>query len=236
VILPLVGGSWPLSFLVWAVPVALTALLLLFCTAHEPRQPDQKPVLWWPNWRDPQLWRLGLMQGANGAAFFGANSFIPDYLHATGRPELVGACLAAVNGGPLIASAAALLWASRLTRSAGPTIMGGLLVLVGLAGVLSGIPAAIVTGAAVLGFGCAIALILLIALPALLVERDEVHRLSAGMFMIGYTLSFLLPLLGGVAWDWSGYSAAAFLPVAVGGLAIPLVAARTRYDRAATAR
>jgi CP family cyanate transporter-like MFS transporter len=93
-----------------------------------------------------------------------------------------------------------------------------------------------VAGAAILGFGSAIALILLIALPPLLAERDEVHRLSAGMFMIGFTLSFVLPLLGGAAWDWSGYPAAAFLPVAIGGLLIPLTAARTQYERAATPR
>ncbi|HVM77568.1 MAG TPA: MFS transporter [Stellaceae bacterium] len=236
VILPVVGGSWPLALFVWAFPVAITALLIALFTPHERKRPDEKAVLWWPNWRDTQVWKLGLMQGANGAVFFGANSFIPDYLHAIGRGELVAACLAALNGGPLVASAAALLWASRLTRSAGPTIAGGFLILLGLVGVLSGIPVAMVAGAAILGFGSAIALILLIALPPLLVARDEVHRLSAGMFMIGFTLSFVLPLLGGAAWDWSGYPAAAFLPVAIGGLLIPLTAARTQYERAATPR
>ena len=30
-VLPLVGGSWPASFAVWAVPVAATALLLALC-------------------------------------------------------------------------------------------------------------------------------------------------------------------------------------------------------------
>jgi hypothetical protein len=49
------------------------------------------------------------------------------------------------------------------------------------------------------------------------------------MFMIGFTASFVLPLLGGVAWDATGYSAAAFLPVLIGGLIIPLISARMQF-------
>ena len=53
-------------------------------------------------------------------------------------------------------------------------------------------------------------LILTLALPPQLVPQSEVHRLSAGMFAIGYTLSCLVPPLGGALWDLTGTPAAAF--------------------------
>jgi len=47
-------------------------------------------------------------------------------------------------------------------------------------------------------------LILLVALPPLLVRPEETGRLSAGTFLVGYTLAFSVPMLGGVLADWSG--------------------------------
>jgi hypothetical protein len=44
------------------------------------------------------------------------------------------------------------------------------------------------------------------------------------MFAIGYTASFVLPLLGGAAWDATGIAASAFLPVALGAFMILLMA------------
>lgn len=235
-VLPLVGDSWPLSFVVWAIPVAATALLIGGFTPHVPAERNRRPILWWPDWRSPQMWKLGFMQGGNGAIFFGANSFIPDYLHAIGRADLVGACLSALNGGPILASVIVLLFAPRLAMKRAPMIATGALTLFGLAGVLTGIPAIMGIGAGVLGLSAGLALILLIALPPLLAERDDVHRLSAGMFMIGFTASFAVPLLGGAAWDVTGNSMAAFLPVALGGVMIPLIAATTSFEPATPER
>lgn len=46
VVLPLARGSWPLSFVVWAIPVAATAFLLAGLTPHVPIGSDRKAVLW----------------------------------------------------------------------------------------------------------------------------------------------------------------------------------------------
>jgi MFS transporter, CP family, cyanate transporter len=228
-VLPLVGGSWPLSFVVWGIPVAVTAFLIGGLTPHVPPGPNRKSVLWWPNWRNAEMWKLGLMQGGNGAIFFGANAFIPDYLHATGRGELVGICLSALNAGPILASILMLLFASRLARQRGPMMAAGALALLGLIGIFSSAPLIVVTGSAVLGFATGLALILLIALPPLLAGPNDAHRLSAGMFVIGFTASFVLPLLGGAAWDATGNSTAAFLPILIGALMILLISARMQF-------
>jgi CP family cyanate transporter-like MFS transporter len=223
-VLPLVGNSWELSFVVWAVPVLITALLIAGFTPHVPRSVDHKPALWWPDWRDPKTWELGLMQGGSGTIYFGANAFIPDYLHEIGRGELVGTCLTALNAGQLPASLIILLFARRLAGRKEPLIAVGLLTFAGLAGMFTTIPSVMTLGAAIIGFAPAFVLILTLALPPLLAPPEDVHRLSAGMFTIGYTVSFALPLLGGAAWDATGIAASAFLPVTIGAFTILLMA------------
>jgi CP family cyanate transporter-like MFS transporter len=58
-------------------------------------------------------------------------------------------------------------------------------------------------------------------LPVLLCAREDVARISAGMFMIGYGSAVVISILGGVLWDLTGVVAAAFLPIAVG--VVPLM-------------
>ena len=223
-VLPLVGNSWELSFAVWAVPVLVTALLIAGFTPNVPRTVEHGRALWWPDWRDPKTWEIGLLQGGCGTIYFGANAFIPDYLHASGQGELVGTCLSALNAGQLPASLVILLFARNLAGRKEPLVAVGLLTFVGLAGMFTTVPSMMALGAAFIGFASAFVLILTLALPPLLAVPDDVHRLSAGMFTIGYTASFILPLLGGAAWDATGIAASAFLPVALGGLTVLLMA------------
>ncbi len=58
-------------------------------------------------------------------------------------------------------------------------------------------------------------LISALALPPLMANPEHVHSLSAGMFAIGYTMSFVVPLIGGHVWDLTHRPAMAFIPVAV---------------------
>src|SRR5882672_7350259 len=82
-ILPLVGGSWRLAFVAWAVPCVAIALALI---AFAPRAaPPAITPKWWPDWRNGLVWKLGLMFGSVNAVYFSANAFIPDYLHYIGQ-------------------------------------------------------------------------------------------------------------------------------------------------------
>jgi CP family cyanate transporter-like MFS transporter len=227
-VLPLVGGSWPWSFVIWAVPVLVTALLVAWLTPHVPRDVGRPRARWWPDWRDVRTWELGLMQGGCASIYFGSNAFIPDFLHAAGRGELVGPCLSAINAGQVPASLVILAFASRLAGRKAPLIAVGLLTVVGLACLFAAEPWLVISGAALLGFSAGFVLILTLALPPLIAAADDVHRLSAGMFTVGYTASFVLPLLGGVAWDATGIAATAFLPVAIGGVAVLVMALALR--------
>jgi CP family cyanate transporter-like MFS transporter len=222
---------------VWAILPFGTALLI---GALRGRLPDALPdavpgseVLWLPDWRAADTWRLGLVLGGVGTVYFGTNAFIPDYVRAAGHSELIGPCLAVLNASQLPASAVALAFAGAMTGRRAPLLAVPIASAASLVLFLLVGPSFWVAGAGVVGFFTAFGLALTIAMPPLLVDDRDVHRLSAGMFAIGYGYSFLLPLVGGAAWDFSHIPAAAFLPVFAGaattmaaGIGLPREAVR----------
>src|SRR6266567_2005466 len=116
-LLPLLGNSWRESFLVWAVPVALIALIIMLLAPRPPASRQAKaPQRWWPDWSDPLIWRLGIALGSVNATYFTTNAFLPDYLHHVGRADLVSAALKALNVGQIPASFLLLVVAGRLER------------------------------------------------------------------------------------------------------------------------
>jgi CP family cyanate transporter-like MFS transporter len=188
------------------------------------------PQPWWPDWRRIQTWQLGLMVGGTGGLYFASNAFIPDYLHAVGRPDLVTAVLAALNLGQLPASFLLLVmprWFDDKAAIVAVQIVG----LVGAAILLIAGPWLSVIGAGVIGFCCAFTLIITLALPPRLAATADVHRLSAGMFAIGYTFSCLVPPLGGAIWDASGHPAAAFLAPAAAAAIVLIAVLSFRFPR-----
>jgi MFS transporter, CP family, cyanate transporter len=232
-VLPLVGGSWPQSFVLWAVPVIATAVLIALGTPHVPRDESAPPRRWWPDWRHPHTWQLGIVLGGGSALYFSCNAFIPDYLYAIGRPDLVNACLTALNAGQLPGSFIILIFARRLAGHRAPFIVTALAGLAGLAGLLTANPLVMIASAAVVGFAAAFVLILTLALPPLLAPTEDVHRLSAGMLAIGYTVTFLIPYVGGAIWDATDITATAFLAGAAGAVTIPSTAPRLQLREAA---
>ena len=223
-VLPLVGGSWPASFAAWSVPLAATALLVALLTPHGAAPVARVPARWWPDWKSPLVWQLGVLMGGTGGLYFSANAFIPDYLHAIGRPELVAACLGALNSAQLPASFLMLFLSRRLGISRAPFVAMPLFAVVGIAGLFAPADWLIVLGAGTMGFFGAFVLILTLALPPQLAPAGDVHRLSAGMFAVGYGLTCTIPLLGGAIWDATGIPASAFLAGAVSSAAVAAVA------------
>jgi CP family cyanate transporter-like MFS transporter len=217
-VLPLVGGSWEWSLAFWSAPVAVTALLVATMTPHAERALPARDYRWWPDWGGALP--LGLLLGGTGGLYFSANTFIPDYLHAIGQPALVGPCLTALNAGQLPASVVILAFSRQLTGSRIVFIVSPLVAFLGIAALLAASPTLIVAAAGLVGFCCGMQLILALAMPPLLAAPDDVHHLSAGMFAIGYFVSFLIPPLGGAVWDATHIPATSFI---AGALATALV-------------
>jgi CP family cyanate transporter-like MFS transporter len=232
---PALGGSWPLTLAFWSAPAFLAAGLLLLAIRNEPARGAGARRLWLPDFRDGRMWRAGLVMGFASAAYFGTNTFIPDFVRVTGHPGLKDAGLTALNGCQLAASFVILALGRRLVGARWPFLLAALLIVAGALGVVLTTGPWIVLWASVIGFASALALILTLALPPLLAAEADVPRLSAGIFLIMYASSFVGPLLGGAAWDATGRPAAPFLVLAAGGAAMIVLAAGTRLREHARA-
>jgi CP family cyanate transporter-like MFS transporter len=84
-----------------------------------------------------------------------------------------------------------------------------------------------------IGFCAASMLILTLALPPLLARQDDVHRLAAGMLALGYSITFIVPWLGGAVWDATHVTEAALLPGVAGALIVGTMASTFRLERTA---
>lgn len=230
-VLPLVAQSWRLDFLFWSTPVLLAAALLLLLAPRNRRPPlsaARPAARWWPDWKNPLTWLLGLTFGSNNALFYGINAFLPDYLASIGRADLIGAGLGWLSGSQFVASTLLLFTAERLQRRAWPYLVFGPGALAGVLGIVLGDGFWIVAAATVLGFSLAITFVVTLALPAVLSPPGDVHRVSAGMFTVAFGLAVIVPILCGALWDLSGRPWTAFLllllcPVTLTSLGVALV-------------
>lgn len=161
------------------------------------------------------------MQGGTGGLYFTANALIPDYLNAISRPELITAGLSALNLGQLPASLLLLMMERRFGVSKAAVVLAQFAGLLGIAALMTGLPLLSILGAGIIGFCSAFTLIVTLALPPQLVAASDVHRLSAGMFTIGYMWSCIVPLAGGAIWDVTRLPAAGFAaPAAAAAIVI----------------
>jgi CP family cyanate transporter-like MFS transporter len=223
-VLPLVG-TWQMGFVFWSAPVAIIALLvLLFAPRPGTANGSQTRRRWWPDWNNALIWRLGIMLGSVNATYFATNAFIPDYLRSTGEAEWTSAALSALNIGQIPASLILLAVAGRLERAVWPYILCGLLCVIAAFGIVFGSGIWIVAAASLQGFAAAAILVLVLALPPLLSPPDDVHRVTAAMFTISYSCAVIVPVISGLSWDLSGIPATAFLPIALCGFLLAILA------------
>ena len=182
------GGS---TSSLWAVPALLIAPVFLLLS---PKGDDHGTFankvggLWWPDFKDPLVWLLGLTFGSNNSPFFGTNAFLGDYLASQGKAGLLGPALGWLNGAQIVAPIILLLLANRLQRRAWPFLLFGPVLLAAFLGLIFGHSTVVIlVCAALIGFTTAITLTATLALPPLLSSPADLARTSAGMFTISYT-------------------------------------------------
>jgi CP family cyanate transporter-like MFS transporter len=224
-VFPLVGGSWQKGFVFWSVPVAIIAVMvILLAPPSTTNGSTLKRRRWWPDWGNALIWRLGIMLGTINAIYFATNAFIPDYMRSSGQSEWISAALTGLNTGQLPASFLLLAIASRLERKVWPYVVSGLLCVIATGGIVFGSGAWVVAAATLQGFAAAAILILVLALPPLLSPPDDVHRVTAAMFTISYSCAVIVPVVSGLAWDLTGIASSAFLPIALCGIMLVILA------------
>jgi CP family cyanate transporter-like MFS transporter len=224
VIMPAVGQSWRLALLWWSLPVLITALsFVAFAPAAASAAAETRFARsrWWPDWKNPLVWLLGITFGSNNAMFYGTNGFMPDFLTSIGRADLIGPVLGCMNGSQVVTSALLLLIAARLQGRVWPFVVFGLGPLLGILGILASTSgAALVLSGIVIGASLAVSFVITMVLALLLSPSDDVHRISAGMFTVSYSMALVLPVLCGALWDLTGLPWAAFVPIALCALTL----------------
>ena len=237
-VLPLVNNSWRLSLAVWSVPVLLTAILVIICTVAlggTKQAAISTNRKWWPDWRQPVIWRLGIILGSINAMYFAINGFLSDYMTAGGRADLISQSLGTLNFCQVPASFVMLGLAARLVKEPWAyRISGGVAVLC-VVGMMTMSGYWIVFWCGIFGFVTAVTLILVLALPSVLGAPDDVHRTSAGMFTISYSIAMVLSVLSGWLWDLTHLPVAALAPAALCGLVVVLLASTVRHTYQPTA-
>jgi len=209
-VLPLAHGDWRWALASWSVLVLLSAVAI---GAAAPARVGGGTVTshWWPDWRQGQAIRIGIVMGMASAAYFGANAFIPDFLDQTARHNLISPSLALLNGAQLLTAPAVALWPRLLTGRAGFVGSAAIMAAAQLGLVLTpGVGA--VVWAPVLGFSTALAFVVVLSLPPRVAPPGGVARMSAAIFTLQYATAFVIPLIAGALWDATGRALLAFLP------------------------
>jgi MFS transporter, CP family, cyanate transporter len=218
-------GDWRWALAFWSIFVFVSAIAIA-AAAPAARRRLAGPARWWPNWREGQSIRVGVVMGMASAVYFTANAYIPDFLDQTGRHQLVSPTLALLNGGQLLTAPVVALWDRLLTGRAGFLGSSALMVIAQLGIVLTP-GAGVLAWALLLGFAAALAFIVALSLPPRIAAAGDVPRMSAAMFTFQYATGFAIPLIAGTLWDATGTALLAFVPgvaaaAAMGWLALPL--------------
>ena len=221
VLMPLLDNSWRATLVAWSLPALLVAAAL-FLPKRDRAKPVRK-VAWLPDWHNPLTLRIGLLLGLSGSLFFGLNAYMGNLLQHQGQFDKLPDALFWYNLAQVFASLIMLkmarYWVGRrgvIATLASISLLGaiGAVMLTGWWSIVSATLMSLVAG---------MLLILLVAIPPLVVSSAETGRLSAGTFLVGYTVAFCVPMLGGVVADWTGDARhALMLMITYGLLVLPL--------------
>jgi MFS transporter, CP family, cyanate transporter len=215
-VLPFAGNNWRLDLGIWA-GIAFLIVPVFFLLS--PRGRDERVHAtslggrWWPDWRSPTMWYLGLAFGGNNAAFYSILGFIGDYLNSQQRADLLNLAFVWLNGSQIV-GLALLIWArDRLQGRPWPFLLFGPLMIVGFV-ILMIAPTAlgIAVSTGLVGLTCVITMTAILALPPHLSAPGDVSRMAAGTFTISYTCAILIPTISGALWDATALPWMVFLP------------------------
>lgn len=202
VLMPLMDNSWKATLITWSLPALLVAAAL-FLPKRDLTRPARRAA-WLPDWRNPLTLKLGLLLGLSGSMFFGLNAYMGNLLEQQGHFEKLSDALFWYNLAQVAASLVMLKMARYWVGRRSMIITMAVLSILGITGVALTEGWWAIASATFMSFVAGLLLILMVALPPLLVSSEDTGRLSAGTFLVGYTMAFSVPMLGGVLADRTG--------------------------------
>ena len=229
VIMPLLDNSWRATMLAWSLP-ALLVVTALFLPKRDLARPTRK-VAWLPDWKNPLTLKLGLLLGVSGSLFFGVNAYLGALLEQRGEFDNLTEALFWYNFAQVVASLLMLKMARYWVGKKAPLIIMLILSLLGTIGMLVFNGWWAIASATFMSFTAGVLLIMMVALPPLLVPASDTGRLSAGNFLVGYTIAFTVPMLGGLLSDWTGDIRHAIAVMIAYGLLVSPLAIKLNLQR-----
>ncbi len=237
IILPLADGDWRASLVIWSIPILVIALITLLAKSEETDQ--QKGTDWtdsrtgtWaslPRWNDAQVWQFGLLLACSIVIFFVINAYAGAILRSRGEVHALTGLLIAFNSTPLLASIV-VLSAPRWIGRRNPLGVSAIIATLGLAGFYFLNGWASWLAAVIAGLASTVELILLVSLPASIAKGLGVTRLSAGTTLIGYSVAFVLPLIGGCLAELTNQTEMALIPAIIFSIVmIPVLGRERQY-------
>ncbi|CAO1667369.1 Major facilitator superfamily (MFS) profile domain-containing protein [Salinicola sp. NYA28a] len=202
VVLALAGGSWQAAMLLWSLPALMIVVLLVWRLRRRPQRPDEtanpedvprRSI----SLRTARVWLMGVPLAASVGLFMATNAYMSSILDARGEADLLALALLLYNASPLAASLSMLWRGRRWVSRRWPLGLFATLGVLGLAAFLAldGWPALVAL--VISGFGITLELTLIMALPPCLERGDAVASLTAGMSFVGYSMAFVMPMIGG---------------------------------------
>ena len=235
-VVPLAGGDWRLAFIIWSLPaVAISAPVFFARRRSQPREGNTPPGLEAATaaaapWRDPRTWRIGLMLGSAITTFFVVNAYMGRLLEARGELDHLDIALALFNAAGLAGSVFMLRYAGKWVGRQAPLAVTTALSALGLSGFMLLAGAAATAMAMLACFVAVVELVLLLSLLPRIAAGQALNGMVAGVYTIGYTTGFLIPLAGGVLAEMTGVAPLALAPAAgLTVLSLGLVTGR-RFD------
>lgn len=202
VLMPLLDNSWRATLVVWSVP-ALAVAVALFLPRRDLARPARKPD-WLPDWKNPLTLKIGLLLGLSGSLFFGLNAYMGELLEQQGQFDRLSQALFWFNIAQVFASLMTLRFARAWVGRRSVIVVTAVLSILATVGIMVLDGWWSIASATLMSLVAGTLLILLVALPPLLVSAEETGRLSAGTFLVGYTLAFSIPMAGGALVDVTG--------------------------------
>ncbi len=222
VLMPLLDNSWRATLIAWSLP-ALVVAALLFLPRRDRARPVRK-VAWLPDWKNPLTLKVGLLLGLSGSMFFGLNAYMGALLEQRGQGDRLAESLFWFNLAQVAASLVMLKMARAWVGRRSLILIMAVISIAGTTGTLLLPGWWAIASATLMSFVAGILLILLVALPPLLVSSEQTGQLSAGNFLVGYTLAFAVPMAGGLIADWTGNVSHAVVTMVVYSiLVLPLI-------------
>lgn len=229
VMMPLFNGSWRWTLFAWSAPPLLIALMVWRLTPAVAKIQQIERRNWLPNFSDPLVWSLGLVIGCSSTLFFGLNAYMAVLLESRNEAELISVSLLVFNSAQIAASVITLKYAARWVGQGRPLMLATVLALLGTVWFGLGWGWTAIMAGFLVSLATGVVLILMVSLPPFLARSEFTAALTAGMFTVGYGLSFVLPTLGGWLVDQWGDARWVLLPLlGIATLSLPAIAVVVR--------